>query len=277
VNSTAATHAPLAIDDLGEGDPLVLVHGLGATRAIWGRVAPTLTERRRLIAPDLPGFGESPRPAGTFTLEGAADSIAATLADRGVGEIDLVGHSLGGAVALRMASRHPELVRRLVLSAPAGFRPRSQPLADALASSLPVFLAARRLVAPRMTESTAGRRFLLAGALHDPGRLSSEQALMMVNASRSARSLRAATAAAISADLAGDLAELDAPLGLLWGERDRLLPVSVADAILEGRPETPVEIVPDAGHVMQMERPAEFAAALEHLLGRIGRERTEPS
>jgi pimeloyl-ACP methyl ester carboxylesterase len=276
VNSTHDSPELLTIEDLGEGEPLVLVHGLGATRAIWGPVSQFLTRRRRMIAPDLPGFGDSPPPADGFSFEAAADSIAATLEARGVSGIDLVGHSLGGAVALTMAGRRPSLVRRLVLCAPAGFRPRSRPVADALASSLPAFLAARRLVGGRMAASTAGRRVLLAGALHDPGRLSPEQARMMVNASRTAGSLKDAAAAAISADLIGELGRIEPPIGLLWGGRDRLLPVSAADAILERVPGTALEIVPDAGHVVQMERPQEFAAALDRVLERIGGAPPEP-
>src|ERR1700754_4421944 len=110
----------LAYETHGEGEPLVLVHGLATTRIIWRRVLGPLGARRRLVAIDVPGFGAS-APAGPgFDLDEVADVIAAGLPDPA---FDLLGHSLGGALPVVLAERHPERVRRLVLVAPAGFKP----------------------------------------------------------------------------------------------------------------------------------------------------------
>ena len=113
----------IAIDESGQGPPLVLLHGVGASRAVWRLVTPALAEDRHVIAPDLPGFGESAPAANGFDLDTAAAALADPLAERAGGPFDLLGNSLGGAVAFRLAIARPDLVRRLVLSAPAGFAP----------------------------------------------------------------------------------------------------------------------------------------------------------
>ena len=107
----------LAAETHGRGEPLVLVHGLATTRVIWRRVLPYLAYR--VTAIDVPGFGESPPAGPGFVLEEVADAIAMAFD----APFDLVGHSLGGAIAIVLAERHPELVERLVLVAPAGSMP----------------------------------------------------------------------------------------------------------------------------------------------------------
>src|SRR4030088_1148400 len=104
----------VALDAMGDGEPLVLLPGLGASRRLWHRVVPLLASSGRLVlAPDLPGFGDS-APAGPgFDLGAVAGALAETLRERAVGGFDLVGNSLGDAVALQFAVAHPELVRRL--------------------------------------------------------------------------------------------------------------------------------------------------------------------
>jgi pimeloyl-ACP methyl ester carboxylesterase len=79
----------------------------------------------------------------------------------------------------------------------------------------------------------------------------------------------AAVAAVLAADLRSELARLDLPLGLIWGERDRIVPIATLQSILAVRPEVVVETIPDAAHVPQLERPAEFVAALRSVLDRL--------
>ena len=104
----------------GEGDPLVLVHGLGGSAANWLALAPLLLPGRRLIVPELPGHGgSSPLPAAP-SLNPYADLLGLLLEHEGVAPGAVVGHSLGGAIALRLAIRRPEAVSSLVLAAAAG-------------------------------------------------------------------------------------------------------------------------------------------------------------
>jgi pimeloyl-ACP methyl ester carboxylesterase len=259
----------LAIDDRGRGEPLALVHGLGTTRDVWRRVVPALAERRRVLAVDVPGFGESAPPASGFDLDEVADTVADGLAARVGGEADLVGHSLGGVIVARLARRHPRSVRRLVLCAPAGLDRRPRVLIEVAATGGPAFLMLRRAIGRPLAGIPAARRLLLWGALDDASTLEPAAAVAMLDASRGAHRLGEATHAALSADLASELAEVRSPLGLLWGERDRLVRVGRAQAILETRPEAPLETVAEAGHVAHIERPAGFVSALERLLVRL--------
>src|SRR3954468_20039142 len=131
----------------GEGPPLLLIHGFGGAAWNFAELAPLLPGRRLLI-PDLPGHGASAPLPATATLAGFADVLAAVCADEEIGQIDVVGHSLGGVVALRLAERRPQLVRRIVLAAAAGISSstRAGEIAITVAGLLkPARIAARRL------------------------------------------------------------------------------------------------------------------------------------
>jgi pimeloyl-ACP methyl ester carboxylesterase len=269
VNESEPGVGEVAVDECGEGEALLLLHGLGANRGIWQAVTPELARSRRVIAPDLPGFGDSRPLDGGFALERAADAIAAAGAERIDGAFDLLGHSLGGAVAVSVARRHPGLVRRLVLCAPAGLAPRPDLVAIVLSSGAPAFLSARRTIGRRLAGSRTARRALLFGAVHDGGRLTEDQAVALLDASREAGALRSAARVAISVDVRSEVARIGCPVGLMWGERDLVVAAKSRSELADRYPALPLETIPSAGHVAQVERPREFAAALERLLGRL--------
>ena len=104
----------------GEGPPLILVHGLGGAAANWTELAPLLVPNHRLLVPDLPGHGGSEALPAVSGLEPFADRVAALAAREGMLPAPVVGHSLGGAVVLRLALRHPDDVSAVVLAAAAG-------------------------------------------------------------------------------------------------------------------------------------------------------------
>src|SRR4051812_7665553 len=100
--------------------PLLLIHGLGGSAANWTAVAPAIARERRVLVPELPGHGLSAPLAAAPGLAPFADALAAVLAQEGVERTPVVGHSMGGAVALRLAVRWPALVSGIVLAAAAG-------------------------------------------------------------------------------------------------------------------------------------------------------------
>jgi pimeloyl-ACP methyl ester carboxylesterase len=259
----------IAFDAAGRGEPLVLVHGVGANRGIWRRVIRRMAAERLVLAPDLPGFGDSPPVGAGFRLDEAAGALADALGARVTAPFDLVGNSLGGAVALTLALKRPELVRRLVLVAPAGFSPKPRLVSAAAARLSDPLIASRRLLGRPLMSSEAARRVLLWGTVADPQRLSATDARAMLGASRGSTRIGAAVAEVLGADLASQLRGLDRPLGLIWGARDRIVPIATLRSILEIRPGAAVETIPDAAHVPQFERPAEFVAALGRLLARL--------
>jgi pimeloyl-ACP methyl ester carboxylesterase len=266
----AARRPALAVDETGRGAPLVLVHGLATTRQIWSPVVGRLARRRRVVTLDLPGFGESPAVGPGFELEAVAEQVARAIAAHGVkAPFDLAGHSLGAAVALTLAARRPKLISRLVLVAPAGFQPVPGPV-SVLAPGLDALFAARRRLAP-LTDLAVGRRLLLTMAVADGAAIGPTQARLMVQASAGASRTAAAFQAVAGGDLRPLLTRTHAPLGLIWGDRDRTIPPRTARLLLDARPDGRLELIPGAGHVPMVERPSEFAAALERLLRTLPR------
>jgi pimeloyl-ACP methyl ester carboxylesterase len=249
----------------GEGPPLVLVHGVATSRSIWRHVVPGLAERHLVATPDMPGFGDSPPIGRGFVLEDVADAVADALAGLPA-PVDLLGNSLGGAVAIVLAERRPELVRRLILAAPAGLAPHRAPIPAIAGRVSATVVAARRRVAPRVVGNAAARRVLLYGLLTDPAAASVAEARAIIAGSRGAKRVGPAVAVVAAADLRSRLSELTVPVGFLWGERDHLFPVSALDELRGLVPGAAAEVIPGAGHVPQLDRPGEFVAAVERLL-----------
>jgi len=255
----------IASETTGAGPPLVLIHGVGTNRSIWSLSLPALAETRSVTALDLPGFGESDPPERGWELDDVARSIGDALAARIETPFDLIGSSLGGAVALSLAVERPELVRRLILCAPAGFRPAPGPIPLIASNVVGPVMTLRRLAGLQLAESATARRALLSGTVADGSALSPDAARVMLQASAGARSLTAAFSAAAAADLRELAAELERPLGLVWGSLDRLIPAHTAEKVLEIHPDTPLEVIAGVGHIPHLERPDLFVPAVERL------------
>ncbi len=255
---------------MAHGRALVLIHGVGTNQTIWSRVVPWLAEGHKVVSLDLPGFGHSPATA-EWSLAGAADQVAASLREATIGPFDLVGSSLGGAVALTLADRDPEIpgLGSLILVAPAGFRPVHSGLARIASSAARPLLAARRRAGLRLAENRHARRTLLAGTVGDGAALDPEGARLILRASQDAASLRPAMEAAATADLRAATARLQIPLGLIWGSLDRVIPPHTVERILEIRPDAPIELIPGTGHIPHLEAPDRFAAAVERVLSQL--------
>jgi pimeloyl-ACP methyl ester carboxylesterase len=123
----AARGARIRFSEAGDGPPLVLIHDYLASRMAWEEVVPRLATRFHVIAPDLPGFGDSEKPPpGRYRYDfgGFAESIVDLLAAIGLGRVSLCGHAMGGAVALMLAATYPHVVDKLVLVNPLVYPPR---------------------------------------------------------------------------------------------------------------------------------------------------------
>jgi pimeloyl-ACP methyl ester carboxylesterase len=183
------------VDVTGSGESLVLIHGLATTRSIWRHVAPRLAATREVVTLDVPGFGAA-RPVGRgFDLEAVAADVADGLRASTVREpYDLVGHSMGAAVALTLAAREPDAVRSLVLVSPAGLRPIPFLGAAALGMAAEVYIPLRRRAAV-LAGWSWGRRLLMAGGVVDAGALQPAVVRQLVSASDGARRIGPALSA----------------------------------------------------------------------------------
>jgi pimeloyl-ACP methyl ester carboxylesterase len=252
----------------GAGPPLVLLHGDGESAFDWSWTLPALARTRRIYAPDLPGSGENAKLA-TDLSPAALERFAVSFLDAaGIGRAAVVGSSLGGLVAMRLALSEPSRVSALVLVASSGL-------------GRAVNLGLSSLVVPGYGDLAIGWAGTSAGAAQ---RARGRARLLFASPDRAPRAWvseqyrLARTPGFLAAQLAALRAELD-PLGqrevlldelssltmptlLVWGERDRVLPVSQARPALARLKEGSLEIIPDCGHLPQVEWPDRFVEAL---------------
>jgi pimeloyl-ACP methyl ester carboxylesterase len=244
----------------GEGRPLLLLHGFGGAAWNFTELVPHL-QGRRLIVPDLPGHGaSSPLPA-TATLRGFADALAPLLD----GPTDVLGHSLGGAVALRLAGRKPALVRRLVLAASAGISSatrRAELWIGFLGTVQPGRIAGRHV--RRIAGSGRLRRVVFGPfEVSNPDVLSERAVHGFLRGPRLHTDAIGAGLALTADDQRADLELVQCPVLLLWGARDRQVPLDDGFEYAR-RLQAPLRVIADSGHLLIGERPDVCArAALE--------------
>jgi pimeloyl-ACP methyl ester carboxylesterase len=240
----------------GEGPPLVLVHGLSGAATNWVALAPLLAERFRVLIPDLPGHGGSAPLNGAKSLNPFADSVAELASHEEMLPAALVGHSLGGLVALRLAVRRPEAASALVLAAAAGISTASSRVDRLL--RIGSFLRPGRFYSrfrARVEESLA-LRYLVFGywGASDPAALKPQVVDGFLSGSALHTDTVTAARALVRDDPRADLERVRCPTLALWGARDRQVPV--ADAFEYARRlRAPVRLIADCGHLLIGERP----------------------
>ena len=236
---------------------VVLLHGFASSLQTWDAWAADLERDHRVIRYDMPGFGlTGADPSGDYTDARAAAVLLALLDRLGVGRASLVGHSMGGRIAWFFVWLHPGRVDRLVLVAPDGFAsaelgydqvPRVPPMMRALPYVLPSFLLRASLVPayadPAMVTDALFARY---------------RDMMLAPGVR--RAIVARMGQQVLLDPVPMLRRIEAPVLLVWGKRDRMIPVANAKDYLAALPHAEVVEVPGVGHVVQEEAPGEVAA-----------------
>jgi pimeloyl-ACP methyl ester carboxylesterase len=241
----------------GDGPPLLLLHGFGGAAWNFTELVPLL-DGRRLVVPDLPGHGASdPLPAASIT--GFADAVAELL-DEPTG---VVGHSMGGLVALRLAERRPELVRGLVLAAPAGISSSSR--AALVFLTLVGIVKPARFAGRRVERVAASRRLkqLVFGGLEvaNADLLTERMVHGFLRGPTIARDTLSAGIALARDDPRQDLDRVRCPALVLFGGRDRQVPL--ADGFEYARRlRAPLRVIADCGHLLIGERPDVCARAV---------------
>jgi pimeloyl-ACP methyl ester carboxylesterase len=251
----------------GEGPSLVLVHGLGGAASNWVELTPALVRRYRVLALDLPGHGGSaPLPAAE-SLTPFADVVVAVAEREALLPAGIVGHSLGGVVALRLALRHPDAVEALLLAASAGISSGTR--AREVAVTTLVLTRPARLAAPfrRLIARHAWLRYLVFGffEVSDPAALSPAAVDGFLAGPALHTDVLSAGRALVADDPRVDLGAVRCPCLVLAGARDRMVPVE--DAVEYARRlRAPLRIVPDCGHLVIGERPDACVEAIDELL-----------
>lgn len=254
----------------GRGPSLVLIHGLGSSATAWTELAPLLARRRRVLVPDLPGHGRSAPLPEVRGIESYADHVA-LLAERvAMLPAAVVGHSLGGVVALRVALRRPDGVSALALVAAAGITP--SPRRDELALRAFARIAPWRVVVgyrDAIARRPRLRRAVFGYHGGDPTAISPLAALGFLEGAAHRTDVPSARRALFRDDPRFDLHDVRCPTVLVWGARDRLVPLAAGFEYAR-RLRAPIRAVPAAGHLVIGERPRECAAILEQFFDRVG-------
>jgi pimeloyl-ACP methyl ester carboxylesterase len=257
----------------GWGPLLVLLHGIAGSSDTWNDVIEPLAERYTVVAPDLLGHGESAKPRGDYSLGAYASGVRDLLTALGHDKGTIVGHSLGGGIAMQMAYQFPERCERLVLVSSGGLgrevhfllRAASLPGSEWV---LPV-LAANRVINTGTSVGGFLRRFgMRAGP--DIEELWRSFASLGDHQARNAfvHSLRGVIDPGGQRVNASDrlyLAER-VPMMLIWGERDRIIPVRHGQEAHELIPGSRFEVFPDAGHFPHRDEPRRFVKTLSDFI-----------
>jgi len=254
----------------GDGPPLVLVHGLGGSVSNWVELAPRLARRFRLLIPELAGHGRSSPLPSAPTLDPFAEHVVALMELERMPAAAVVGHSLGGTVALRLATLHPEVVSALVLAAPAGIT--SSTTGSARVIKVMVSVRPGRLVSPfrRVVAAHAALRYpaFWGWQVSDPAGISARAVEGFLEGPGLHQDIASAGRALMKHDPRQELAGIRCPVLLLWGARDVMVPL--ADGFeFARRLRAPIRVLADCAHLLIGERPAACAHAIETFLDRV--------
>ena len=262
----------IAYRDVGRGPALLLIHGMAGSSATWQAIIPQLSTKYRVIAPDLLGHGKSAKPRGDYSLGAFAVWLRDLLDELGVHRATVIGQSLGGGIAMQFAYQHRDYCERLVLIGSGGLGPDLSPLLRVLSAPgaefvLPVvapqpvlnlgnklgsWLTSAGIQAPR-----AGQMWQAYSSLSDPAARQAFLRTLRSVVDHRGQAVSALTKLHLTADL---------PTLLIWGDRDRIIPVSHAYAAHDALTGSRLEVLDGVGHFPHAEAPAAVADILEDFI-----------
>lgn len=231
-------------------ETLVLVHGVNDQAGTWAPVVPSLIDRYRLLIPDLPGHGESDPSTGPLTMQQVADGFADLLAaETGDQPVLLVGNSMGGWVALLYSLQHPDKVKKLVLEDASGMR---------------WDISAVPLVPQNREQAALGMRLVLGPKAPLPPDYVLDA---MVRRAASAPMIRLMQSGLAQYVVDNRLGDLQAPVTMIWGDGDGLLPLQYAETLKSRIANAKLHIIHDCGHIPHRQKPERFVSILREAIG----------
>jgi pimeloyl-ACP methyl ester carboxylesterase len=253
----------------GRGAPLVLLHGWARSHYYFRPIVEALAADHELIALDLPGFGESDRPSPDifdYSLDTYADIVDEVMSQCGVASANVLGASMGGGVALTLAARRPERVQRLVLVGAVVYPPPGLPLEAKLALTPGV--------GPLLFKHVYGKRDFVrecrVQSVRDGRCISDDWIDYFWSRLQRAGGMDAAYACfrvcSSLAENSGDPGRVRAPTLLVWGDEDRLVPLSQGKRLGRAVAGARLEVIPASGHMPFIERPQQFLRVVRPFL-----------
>jgi pimeloyl-ACP methyl ester carboxylesterase len=251
----------LHVAEAGAGPALLLVHGLTASHAVWQPTIDAFADRWHVIAPDLPGHGESAKPDAPYTIDFFAGMMRSLARSLDVREAVVCGSSLGGRVALELALWYPAFTRALVLAAPAvGYSVAMRPVGQAL----------QALTGPRILRVSLERFF--QQNFHDRSRIGHvarrrilEERLTAPDFSDFARAVARSLAGVLRSE-PQPIERVTQPALVVWGRQDRLVPLRRSQTLLRRIPHARLQVLERCGHLPMLEQPGAFNRVVTEFL-----------
>lgn len=262
---------PLHVERFGAGDPLIVLHGFGASSFTFRRWPEALSSRHEVFLVDLKGFGAAPKPPGDdYSPAALAADVHQLVLQHDLRRVTLVGHSLGGGVALLLSLRLLDdgegRLERLVCIAGVAYRQAIPPYIDKarthVFADLLLWLVPKRWLLSRV----------LASVVYDAGRVSDELIEGYARPLRSRDAQRALLAAARSLvpenldELTARFGEIDVPALLLYGRQDPVVPLRSVERLAEALPRSRLVVLEECGHLPTEEKPEESMRVVREFL-----------
>ena len=261
--------------EAGQGSPLILIHGFGASAYTWRLLGPKLAENHQVFTIDLKGHGFSDKPRdGKYAVSDQADMVAAFIKDRRLHQVVLIGNSMGGAIAIvtyfKMRQETPAPIKGLVLIDSAGY-PQKMPFFISMARHPWLSALGSKLLSPRFVTGMVLRK-----CYYNRDKITED----MIDTYAFYGSLPGAseavrqTAVQIKpADMAAIIARyktIKVPTLIIWGQEDKVVPLAVGRNFKRDIPDSELVIIPRCGHIPQEEEPLETRRLIEEFLKKHG-------
>jgi pimeloyl-ACP methyl ester carboxylesterase len=257
----------IRVAEAGDGPPLVLLHDLLVNHLAFDRVMDSLAQSYRVLAHDLPGFGESEKPSPTrysYGIEAFAEAIVDLIAGLELGRVSIIGHSLGGAAAIALAADHPELVDRLILVDAMVY-----PFHLETRWRLPTLPVVGGFFFKQVYGRRTFRRFLRDN-FYAPFSLIPEERLNRYYALFNTPAARESAHAVLHAiedtrPIVARIPRISAPTLVVWGRHDRMLPAPFGHRLAREIGGARLDVL-EAGHAPHEEQPEEFVRSVSEFL-----------
>jgi len=258
---------------MGSGPVLLLLHGLACDHTTWLPVIRQLARHHTVIAPDLLGHGQSGKPRGDYSVGGYANGMRDLLTVLGIDKVTVVGHSLGGGVAMQFAYQFPERTERMILVSPGGLGPEVTPLIRAI--TLP---GSHQVIGIGTLPGIRQAGTALLRALHRSGLPATRDLAEVADIYESFRDprTRAAIRQVVRAviDVKGQIVTMvdrayltqEMPMLVVWGADDLVIPFKHARSVADLAPGAVVEIFPNAGHFPHKDHPERFVKVVRQFI-----------
>lgn len=262
----------IAVRDEGQGEALLLIHGMAGSSQTWRGILPQLAKKYRVIAPDLLGHGQSSKPRTDYSLGAFAVGLRDLLDELGVESATVIGHSLGGGIAMQFLYQHPDYCRRLVLISSGGLGPEVGLILRLLAAPGAELILPVIAPSPVLRAGNSVRSWLSSLGLKSPrgAEIWNAYSSFSDRQTRDAflRTLRSVVdyrGQSVSALNRLKLRE-GLPTLAIWGELDAIIPVEHAYLAHQARPDSRLEVLPGVGHFAQVEAPIEVADLIDDFI-----------